>query len=73
MNHPTRESVSHHIIATITQRLGRRYLALEHLLSSMPIEALNDLNRLIKDFDSQIDTERREGRKDVMVRGKMHL
>lgn len=58
------------IIATINQRLGRRYFALEHGLSSLPTEALVDLQRLIRDFDQQLTVERKEGRKDAALRGR---
>lgn len=65
-----RPGIKQHIVATVNQRLGRRYMHLEKLIDEMPDEALEDLKRLVNDFSDQLNSERKEGRKDVAFRGR---
>jgi hypothetical protein len=60
----------HGIRATSRQRLGRNYERLYADLETMSMEGLLDLYRMVREFDQQLTVERKEGRKDVVIRGR---
>lgn len=58
------------IRSTVRQRIGRNYEQLYDELEKLSSNGLLELFRMVKEFDSQLDTERKEGRKDVAFRGR---
>lgn len=48
-----------HIIATMGRFTGRRYQELYAEIEKMPVAALQDLNRFLRDVEGEIDRERR--------------
>lgn len=65
-----RQDMIQHIRAIARQRLGHSYEQPYAELEKMSTNGLLELFRMVKEFDQQINVERKEGRKDVVIRGR---
>jgi hypothetical protein len=51
--------LAQHAIATMSRFTGRRYEALWRELEKLPVDALMDLNRFLRDCEDEVERERR--------------
>lgn len=65
-----RQDMIQHIRAVARQRLGHSYEQLYAELEKMSTNGLLELFRMVREFDQQLNVERKEGRKDAAIRGR---